>query len=154
MASDVVISKIRKSSSNEVHVAIREYAGNHFCDVREHFHPEDKPDWLPTKKGVSIPLDLLPAAVDAVEALAAKDGLGNVGEIPKGRHTKICFGMREFRKHVYGDVRLFYTDDEGSEKWKPGKGVTLPPGLLGQLAEALRLAEDYVADNRKTLGSP
>jgi len=144
MEDDVVIAKIRKSSVSEVWVTARTYAGKTLCDVREHFHPAESPDWLPTKKGVSIPKEVLAKAVDAAEKLASQDSVGDVAEIPRGRKAKLCFAVREYQKHIYGEIRTYYLDQGGGDVWKPGKGVTLPLSKLGPLAEALRLAEDEV----------
>src|SRR3989344_2163630 len=142
MSSDIVIAKIKKSLSNEVWVVSKEYGGKQLCDVREYFHPPESPEWLPTKKGVSIPLDLLGEAVDAAEDMASRDNIGEVCVILRGKKAKLRFAICEFNKHVYGEIRIYYVDNAGSEDWKPGKGVTIPLAMLGQLASALRLAED------------
>lgn len=138
-----VIAKIKKSAVSEVWVTLKTYAGKRSCDIRAHFHPADSPGWLPTKKGVSVPLEDLAQAVDAAEELSGQEALGVVAEIPRGGKAKLLFAIREFQKHVYGEVRTYYRKDE-NEDWKPGKGVTLPLAMLSQLAEALRLAEDQV----------
>ena len=140
---DQVIAKIKKSALSEVWVTLKTYAGRRSCDIREYFHPADSPGWLPTRKGVSVPLEDLAQAVDAAEELSGQEEVGVVAEIPRSRKAKLLFAIREFQKHVYGEVRTYYRDDEEKD-WKPGKGVTLPLGMLGQLADALRLAEDQI----------
>jgi hypothetical protein len=141
MTNDVVIAKFRKSAVSEVWVVVKTYAGRRQCDVREYFHPANGPGWVPTKKGVSFPKELVGTAVDAAEALAKRESVADVAEIPRGEKAKICFAIREFQHHVYGEIRTFYKEREDGE-WNYGKGVTLPLAILGNFAEALRLAED------------
>jgi len=144
MSDRIVIAKIKKSAVSEVWVTLEEYQGQRLVHVREHFHPADNPEWLPTKKGVSIPPELLGEAVDAAEELAKRNTVGVVAELDRGKKAKLRFAIAEFEKHVYGDLRIYYVKDANSEDWKPGKGVTLPLAVLGQLAEALRMTEDYL----------
>ena len=144
MSDDIVIAKIRKNAMSEVWVVAKEYAGRPLCDIREHFHPDNSPEWLPTTKGVSIPPDLLGRAVDAVDGMASRDTVGEICGIVRGKKAKLRFAICEYQKHVYGEIRTYYVDEIGTENWKPGKGVTLPLSMLRQLAEALRLAEDQM----------
>jgi hypothetical protein len=145
MENKIVVDKIRKTSASEVWILLDEYNGQRRCDVREYFRPDDGPEWLPTKKGVGIPIELLRQAVDAAEALAERSKntiVGEVAALQRGNKAKIIFGIGEFKKHFYGEIRTYYRTDESSDIWKPGKGVTLPLAMLNKLAEALRLAED------------
>jgi hypothetical protein len=144
MSDDIVIAKIRKTAVAEVWVVVKEYAGRPVCDVREYFHPDNGPEWLPTKKGVSIPPDLLGQAVEAVDGMAGRDTVGEVWGVSRGAKARMRFAICEYQKHVYGEIRTYYTDEAGSGNWKPGKGVTLPLAMLGPLADALRLAEDQM----------
>lgn len=145
MAEDIVIAKIKKSTVSEVWVVVaKEYNGKPLCDIREYFHPADNPKWLPTKKGASLPPDLLGQAVDAVEAMAGRDTVGEVCEIPRGKKAKLRCAICEHQKHIYGEIRTYYIEEAEGGDWKPGKGVTIPLAMLGQLAEAIRLAEDQM----------
>jgi hypothetical protein len=144
MPDDLVVDKIRKSSHSEIWVTTKEYEGRPFCDIREYFYSSDGPQWLPTKKGVSIPRDFLGRAVDAVEELASKNEVGEVAVLQRSKRQRIRFAIREYEKHVFGEIRIYYTEDPDGSDWKPGKGVTLPLALLGKLAEALKLAEDQM----------
>jgi hypothetical protein len=52
---DQTLAEIAKSSVERIRVAIREYEGRRFVDVRLYFRPEgDGADWLPTRKGVTF----------------------------------------------------------------------------------------------------
>jgi hypothetical protein len=145
MEKKIVIDKIRKTSGSEVWILLDEYDGRYRCDVREYFRPDDGPKWLPTKKGVGIPIELLGQAVDAAKILAERSKNVKVGEVTalqRGNKAKISFGIGEFNKHFYGEIRTYYRTDESPDTWKHGKGVTLPLAMLNKLVEALRLAED------------
>jgi hypothetical protein len=76
--------------------------------------------------------------------MAGRDAVGEVCEFPRGKKAKLRFAICEYQKHIYGDIRTYYTEGAESDGWKPGKGVTIPLAMLGQLAEALRLAEDQM----------
>ena len=141
MNDEMVIAKIRKTAVSEVWVVVKTYAGRRLCDVREYFHPADGTGWLPTKKGVSFPKELVGKAVDAAERLSGELSVADVAEIPRGKNAKICFAIREFEHHICGEIPTYYRQQEDAE-WTHGKGVTLPLAMLGKLAEALRLAED------------
>ena len=144
MSENLVIARIRKSSVSEVWVVVTDYTGKLACDVREYFHPADSPEWLPKQKGVAIPRDLVGEAVNAAEELASRNTVGEVAALVRGEKAKIVFGIREFQKHIYGEIRTYYVSKVGSDDWKPGKGVTLPLSMLGQLVDALRLAEEHM----------
>jgi len=142
MSRDAPIARIRKSAVSEVWVTVGEFEGKVACHIREYFHPADKPEWLPTKKGVSIPPDLIGPAVDAVDEMCGRNSVGEVAALARGKKVKLSFGIQEFNKHIYSEIRVYYGGTTENNDWKPGKGVTLPLAMLGQLAEALRIAED------------
>lgn len=144
MTNDIVIAKIRKSAIVEVWVVAKKYQGKISCDIREYFHPADSPDWFPTKKGVSIPPELIGLAVDAIDNMAKKNTVGELAILPRGERVKIRFAICEFQKRIYADIRTYYRETSDSDHWKPGKGATLRLDVLGQLAQALRLAENYL----------
>jgi hypothetical protein len=148
MSSDVVIDKIRKNSTNEVWVVAKKYRGKISCDVREYFRPENKAGWFPTKKGVPIPPEVVSQAVDAVEEMGKRNSVGEVVAFPLGEKAKICFGIREFQKHIYAEIRIYYREKLDSDQWKPGKGVTFKLEMLVRISEALGLAEDYFSQKQ------
>ena len=135
-----IVAKIRKSPASEIWVDLTEYSGEARIDLREYFLPDEGSEWRPTGKGVAIPLMLMAHARDAVYALAERDVVGEVAAIPKGRNTEIRFALREYRNHIYADIRNYYTKDDG-ESWKPGKGITLRLAMLGTLVDAMRMIE-------------
>lgn len=143
MPNQILIAKIKKNSRNEVWVVINVYNGRPVCHIREYFRTDDNPEWLPTKKGVCIPAELVGETTDAVDRLAITSSLGEVASIIRGKLSKISFGICEYKKHSYAEIRLYYRDD-ANERWKPGKGATIPLAMVNNLAEALHLAEDEI----------
>jgi hypothetical protein len=129
MAEDILIARIKKSSVSEVWVVAREYNGRPLCDIREYFHPADNPEWLPTKKGATVPSDLLVQVVDAVEAMATRDAVGEVREIPRGKKAKLRV-LRDLRisrheeidDHIYRIASICW---HSPHKLKPAQVPTL-----------------------------
>ena len=53
---DKLIGRMPKSSVEEICVAIREFRGRRYLDVRTHYFGDDG-KWHPTKKGVTVGVD-------------------------------------------------------------------------------------------------
>ncbi len=66
--SDGVLHRFRKNSSEEVQATISEFQGTDYASIRVCYEAEPGV-WHPTKKGLTIALDLLPELEKAVRAL-------------------------------------------------------------------------------------
>lgn len=66
---DTLIGTIRKNSAEEVRVAVTEFKGGHYVDVRVFAAYGDDADEerRATKKGVTLNLTKLPELIDALE---------------------------------------------------------------------------------------
>jgi len=53
---DKLIGTVPKTSVEEIRVALREFRGRRFLDVRIHYRGDDG-EWHPTKKGVTVGVD-------------------------------------------------------------------------------------------------
>lgn len=74
---DKTVLTFRKNSMEEVRAGIAEYKGRHYASVRVYVE-NDFSEWVPTKKGLTLSVDLLPELVQAVrmvEAEAVDQGL-------------------------------------------------------------------------------
>ena len=74
---DRLISKFRKNSLEEIQVSVREYEGRQLVDVRIFAGPRGD-ETRPTKKGVSLPVELfleLRDAIALVEEVLEEEGL-------------------------------------------------------------------------------
>jgi len=71
------IAKFEKNVSEEVWVQLREFRGHQLLDVRVHFRPDDGSEARPTKKGISLSVNLIPKVLEAMqEALQALKDAG------------------------------------------------------------------------------
>ena len=66
---DELIAQFEKNATEVVRVSLTEYRGRKLVDVRVHY-TDDEGQYRPTKKGVSLSLDVYP---DFKRALAALD---------------------------------------------------------------------------------
>lgn len=61
------IAQFDKNASEEVRVQLREFRGHQLFDIRVYFRPDDGGDPRPTKKGISVSVNLIPKIQDAIE---------------------------------------------------------------------------------------
>lgn len=69
---DRVVHEFPKSTREKVCSRIKRLSGREYADLRVYYEVEsDSPDveWAPSKKGITIRLDLLPRLREAVDAL-------------------------------------------------------------------------------------
>jgi hypothetical protein len=66
--SDRVLHRFRKNSSEEVRATISEFKGADYASIRVYYEAEPGL-WRPTKKGLTIAVDLLDELERAVQAL-------------------------------------------------------------------------------------
>ena len=68
---DRVITTFRKNTAEEVRVSIGEYKGKQYASIRVYVE-NDFSEWIPTKKGITLSVDVLPELVRAVKMLEAE----------------------------------------------------------------------------------
>ena len=134
---EATVAKIKKSSSAEIWVCLREYLSAQYVDIREHFFSNDDQDWHPTKKGIMIPCEFLSQVTDGVLALEDAQDVGTVAAVEKSDSEEIQTGVREFQKRRYAEVRVWYVAADGERK-PSKKGVTFNLELVETLTAALR----------------
>jgi hypothetical protein len=49
-----------------IRVQKNEYKGKYYIDIRKFYEDKDSGEWLPTKKGISIPIDLAQKIIEAI----------------------------------------------------------------------------------------
>lgn len=62
-----IIATIPRSGTEQLQIAINEYKGKCYLDLRIFYTTDDGVSWLPTKKGVTVAPDSLEILKDAVE---------------------------------------------------------------------------------------
>ncbi len=67
MSENKIISTIERSSTEQLQIAIKEYKGKRYLDLRIFYTTDNGGSWLPTKKGVTISPDQLLVLKDAVD---------------------------------------------------------------------------------------
>lgn len=66
---DKIIKDIEKTDSNSnerIRVALRSFQETQFLDIRKFYKSGESGEWFPTRKGLAIPLDLIPQLKDAL----------------------------------------------------------------------------------------
>lgn len=80
-AKEVQQITLPKNASERIHMALREYEGHEFLDIRVHYR-DDSGDWQPTRKGIAVSPSRWPAFYAAVQEMDAQlRAVGLVEEI-------------------------------------------------------------------------
>ena len=70
----------------------------------------------------------------------------HVMEFPKNAQEMVRISISEYRGKTYGDIRVYYQDDEG--EWRPTKkGVTLAPDRIPELRTGVGALEATLREN-------
>ena len=67
-----LIATFDKNASEEVRVQLREFRGHQLLDMRVYFRPDDGSEPRPTRKGLSVSINLMPKLLEAVQAAMAE----------------------------------------------------------------------------------
>jgi hypothetical protein len=51
------LDPIQKKEDTQLRLAIKSYKDHQYIDIREYWKPPDNDQYLPTKKGITIPVD-------------------------------------------------------------------------------------------------
>lgn len=78
MSDNKLISTLERSSTEQLQIAVKEYKGKKYLDLRIFYTTDDGASWLPTKKGVTVSPNHLSVLKEAIEvAIGELDGLGD-----------------------------------------------------------------------------
>jgi len=142
-----VIAKIKKSTVNEIWVVLSDFTGETKLNIREYFLAGDDKGFLPTKKGISFPLDEVGAVRDAVEALANATEEGTACILLKMDRSEVRAAIRKYEGHTYAELRTFIPGKDASDEWRPTqKGFTINPRLVPLLVAAIGELEDNLEE--------
>ena len=67
MAESKLIATVPRSATEQLQIAINEYKGKSYLDLRIHYPTDDGQTWLPTKKGVTCSPENLETLRDAID---------------------------------------------------------------------------------------
>ena len=68
MAEDKVVAQFKRNPTEEERAGIKEFKGRRYIDVRI-YYMDDKGEWKPTRKGISLATDFMPELKQAVLAI-------------------------------------------------------------------------------------
>ena len=138
-----VIEKIKKSDTNEIWVALSDFTGSTKLDLREYYYstPDDK--YLPTRKGIAFPLDVIPDVSEALEKLSDIADIQMAASFTWTEQGEVRASNRKFNKNVYAELRYFYLDANGDHK-PTNKGITFKSSIIPLLLDAILAAEEYL----------
>jgi hypothetical protein len=68
---EVLISVIDKGLGSRVHVRLSRFREKDYLDIRNFYEGEDG-EWLPTRKGIAIPVELYDDLMTALEGAKAR----------------------------------------------------------------------------------
>lgn len=66
-----IIATIKKNEKEQIQVALAEYRGTTFIDVRVYWE-NDQGEWLPSKKGIALNKDSIDKVIDALQQASKK----------------------------------------------------------------------------------
>lgn len=67
-----LIATFDKNASEEVRVQLREFHGHQLLDMRVYYRPDDGGEPRPTRKGLSVSVNLIPKILDAIQSAMAE----------------------------------------------------------------------------------
>ena len=62
-----IITTIPRSATERIEIAINEYNGKNYLDLRTFYTTDEGASWLPTKKGITVSPDNLELLKEAIE---------------------------------------------------------------------------------------
>ena len=65
--AEKMLGTIQRSATEQMQIAIKEYRGKSYLDMRIFYTTNDGADWIPTKKGVTCSPENLEILKDAIE---------------------------------------------------------------------------------------
>ena len=96
------LGSFNKSKSGRIDVAFKEYQNKTYLDIRKMYFNKDKEEFLPTSKGIFIPVDKIESLQKALK-LAMKEAednglLNEEQEAPKKEEKVSAKGKKNARK--------------------------------------------------------
>jgi hypothetical protein len=135
--ADVVAAKLRITPALEVRVLAQGYQGKRYVHIRE-FALTNENEFVPTLKGVTLPLGQLDDAIDAVRELRDAEGQeGLVAVLTASGGREIQFSVSKWQGSTKADLRFYFTKTGSAAAVPTKKGVRLSLGLLPELERGL-----------------
>jgi hypothetical protein len=75
---DQILYRFNRNQNETVYFNLHEYKGKKYLDLRVFFQPEDQEEMRPTRKGITIPVDLLGELKKGIASCEKKLSTNNV----------------------------------------------------------------------------
>jgi hypothetical protein len=134
----IVVASFAKNSREMICVGTSQWQGKQRLFVRLYAQTPEAEQPVPTKEGITLPVEHYKALLDGVRALAGTNGKEVVtAKIAKNKSQQVWVGA-----NIYKDIPLVYIRTYaafvGSQELKPAKqGVSIRAELYPKLLEAL-----------------
>jgi hypothetical protein len=133
-----IVASFAKNSREMICLGVSLWQGKRRLFVRLYAQTAEAKDPVPTKEGITLPVEQYQALLDGVRALAEAGGKEIVtAKIPKNKSQQVWVGA-----NIYKDIPLIYIRTYaafvGSDELKPAKqGVSIRSELYPKLLEAM-----------------
>src|SRR4051812_45439522 len=112
----VIAGRLRINAATEIQVRAEEFSGRCYLHVRQYFL-SDGNEFLPTQKGISLPIEKLELALDAVRELRALgDKPGTAAVVEKSNHEEIRFCVVSWQGNTKADIRSYFSRNTAEDK--------------------------------------
>jgi hypothetical protein len=146
--SGKIVASFLKNARELVCSGVDEWMGERRLFIRVYVRAVDGDDLLPTREGVTLPVE------QALELHKAIQGLGDVASndklvacIPKSPTKELRVGCNVFKNIPLIYVRTFARTEAGSAEWFPTRqGISLRVELYPALAESMQYLMDHLAE--------
>lgn len=143
-AGQHIAGRLRINQMLEIRVLTQPFKGRELLHVREFILSNDNV-FVPTPKGVTLPIDQLEGALDAVRELReVGDKPGVAATIEHGSSQQVRFSVVTWKGTTKADIRTYYRN-RGQLEWLPGKGVRFNLALLSELERALEALDRAIS---------
>ncbi len=152
MQPNEYIAVFQKSAREAIGVRLTEWAGEQRVDIRIYVQAIGEEHLVPTKKGVSIPIEKFPELLDGFQKLGDVMSTDKVvARIPHTTNTEIRIGVNSFRNETLIFVRQFRKDEKKSEEWLPtSKGVSMKVALYPDILKAVEGIAEHLKEEDDT----
>jgi hypothetical protein len=142
-ADDFLATRLRVNAASEIRVLTQTYSARCSVHIRQYVL-NDEDTFVPTSKGVTLPVDRLGELLEAVRELrTARTVVGTIAVIEKNEREEVRFSVTSWQGTTRADIRTYFAHSASPER-RPGKGVRFNLALLPELERALEVLDDAV----------
>jgi hypothetical protein len=131
---EVTIPGFPKNATEHVAAAVQEYKGKCSAHLRVYMRSaDDETEFVPTRKGLTLPLDKVGELRDGVRLLRDVAATNRVVAVIDDGREQVRVGVHTFKGNLYAYVRRHY---KSGGEWKPSpKGLDVRAELVDDLVD-------------------